>query len=528
MKKIFSIFLGAGLFLTSCSSDYLDTVPESSIGAGVVFESAENARMAINGLSRMMCQQYLSSQGCNGEGTIKTWYGNYPGRDFQKCKLTGWSSIINLQYTERNTSMYDYYPWFYYYKIIGNANTIIEKIVDSNGSETIKNEVKGQALTFRAYAYTMLVQLYSKRWVDSGEGSSRGVPLRIDTSAGDLAASTLKQVYDQIYKDLDEAIACFKDAGYKRSSSEFYLPDSQVASAVYARAALNRSDWATAAKYAEIAREGHPLMSKSDYIDGGFNSPNNEWIWGIYNGEEQTLYYYSFFAYQASNSNASICRKYPCAISKELYDQIPESDARRGMFAAPLEDEPYMTDSEAKSKDVKSYYNDGGAKGDMSKRIKATFGSKLYSTSATHAYMQFKFQNISNPGVGHLNNFRSAEMYLTEAEAKCHLGGKDAEVQKLLNELNKNLNPEYVCDKTGDALLEEVKLYRRIDLWGEGFDWFDTKRWNESLTRKSYQNGGSFHSAFAVDVAPNESNNWTWVYPAKEIDYNDAIDSAFE
>lgn len=528
MKKIFSILLGVGFIFTSCSDDYLDTTPESSIGAGVVFESAENARMAVNGLSRMMCQQYLHSQGCNGEGTIKTWYGNYPGRDFQKCKLTGWSSIINLQFTERNTSKYDYYPWYYYYMIIGNANTIIDKIDAAKGTEAVKNEVKAQALVFRAYSYSMLVQLYSKRWVDSNEGASRGLPLRVDTSSGELAASTLKQVYDQIYADLDAAIACFNVADYVRSPEEFYLPDLQVAYATYARAALNRNDWPTAAKYAAMAREGHPLMSTSEYMDGGFNTPNKEWIWGIYNGEEQTLYYYSFFAQQASNSNASICRKYPCAISKELYDQIPEADVRRNMFAAPLASEPYMTDADAKANNVSSYYNDGGAKGNMAKRIKAAYAKKLYSTSAIHAYMQLKFQNFSNPGVGHLNNFRSAEMYLTEAEAKCHMGGMDAEVQALLKEVNQNLNPSYTCDKTGDELLEEVKLYRRIDLWGEGFDWFDTKRWKEPLSRKSYDQGGSFHTAFAVTVNPEEANNWTWVYPAKEIDYNDAIDSAFE
>ena len=528
MKKLVSILLGVGLIFSSCADDYLDTVPESSIGAGVVFETAENAQMAVNGLSRMMCQQYLSSQGCNGEGTIKTWYGNYPGNDFQKCKLTGWSSMINMKDNERNTSKYDYYPWFYYYKIIGNANTILNEIDKASGKEEIKNEVKAQALTFRAYSYLMLSQLYCKRWMDSNNGASRGLPLRIDTSTGELPASTLRQVYDQIYADLDAAIGYFTESQYKRPSEEFYLPDLQVAYAVYARAALTCTDWAKAAEYAEKAREGHPLMSADEYTEGGFNSPNKEWIWGIYNGEEQTLFYYSFFAFQASNSNASICRKYPCAISKELYDQIPESDVRRDMFAAPLESEPYMTDSEAKKAGVEDYYNENGTKGEVTKRIKAKYGKKLYSTSITQAYMQFKFQNFSNPGVGHLNNFRSAEMYLTEAEAKCHLGGKDAEVQKLLKEVNQNLNPEYACDKTGEDLLAEVKLYRRIDLWGEGFDWFDMKRWGQALDRKSYEEGGSFHPAFAVTVEPNEANSWCWVYPAKEIDYNDALDSAFE
>lgn len=82
-----------------------------------------------------------------------------------------------------------------------------------------------------------------------------------------------------------------------------------------------------------------------------------------------------------------------------------------------------------------------------------------------------------------MNNFRSAEMYLIEAEANCHLGNKDTETQNLLIELNRTSgrNTAYTCTKTGDELLEEVKLYRRIELWGEGFDWFDYKRWKESI-----------------------------------------------
>ena len=77
-------------------------------------------------------------------------------------------------------------------------------------------------------------------------------------------------------------------------------------------------------------------------------------------------------------------------------------------------------------------------------------------------------------------------------------------------------------------MLKEVKLYRRIELCGEGFDWFDYKRWKEPISRKTYADGGSFHSAFAVTVQPDEANQWTWVYPNKEIDYNDSLDSAFE
>lgn len=517
MKKTILAW-GLAAALCSCAGDYLDTTPQSSANTDVIFETVENARLAVNGICRMMVSQYLSSQGFNGEGTIKTWYGNYPGNDFQKSNLTGWSSIINGTYHERNTSIYDYYPWYYYYKLIANANAIICNVDDATGSTkeaaAEKLFIKAQGLTFRAYSYFMLSQLYCKRWADSANGSSRGLPLRVDQSMDELPASTLAEVYNQVYVDLDEAIRLYEESKMDRDKGDNYSPNLNVAYAVYARAALTREDWAKAAQYAPLARKGYPLMSNDEYMEGGFNYPNQEWIWSCYSASDQTLYYYSFHAYQGSNSSASICRNYACAISKELYDQIPETDVRRGMYLAPLEGETYTTS------------NGRASSGDLYKRAKADYAGKLYSSSYIFAYMQFKFQVLDQPGVGYVNNFRSAEMYLTEAEADCHLG-KEAEAQALLVELNaaSGRNPEYTCTKTGADLLEEVKLYRRIDLWGEGFDWFDYKRWNQPIVRHAYKDGGSFHAQFAVTVNPSDQNHWTWVYPAKEVDYNSAIDS---
>lgn len=516
MKKILYT-LGLTVLLASCGSSYLDTVPQSSTGTATIFETTQNAKLAINGICRLMVNQYLSSQGFNGEGTIKTWYGNYPGNDFQKSNLTGWSSIINSLYHERNTSSYCYYPWFYYYKLIGNANAIIENIDNASGSNEEKQFIKAQALTFRAYSYMMLSQLYCHRWCDSNNGSSRGLPLRIDLSTGELPTSTLAEVYGRIYEDLNEAISNFTASELDRASGDNYSPNLDVAYATYARAALTREDWATAARYAVLARANYPLMTNSEYVDGGFNTPNQEWIWSSYNATDQNLHYYSFFAYQGSNSSASICRTYACSISKELYDQIPETDVRKNMFLGPKEGETYTTSTGRASK------------GALYDRAMKDYADKIYSTSYIFAYMQFKILCADQPGIGQLNNFRSAEMYLIEAEANCHIGGKDAETQKLLVALNKDSgrNPAYTCTKTGDNLLQEVKLYRRIELWGEGFDWFDYKRWKEPIVRKAYPEG-SFHVQFAITIQPSDNNQWTWVFPAKEVDYNDALSSYIE
>ena len=147
------------------------------------------------------------------------------------------------------------------------------------------------------------------------------------------------------------------------------------------------------------------------------------------------------------------CRTYACSISKELYDQIPETDVRKNMFLGPKEGETYTTSTGRASK------------GALYDRAMKDYADKIYSTSYIFAYMQFKILCADQPGIGQLNNFRSAEMYLIEAEANCHIGGKDAETQKLLIALNKDSgrNPAYTCTKTGDDLLQEVKLYRRIE-----------------------------------------------------------------
>jgi hypothetical protein len=136
--------------------------------------------------------------------------------------------------------------------------------------------------------------------------------------------------------------------------------------------------------------------------------------------------------------------------------------------------------------------------------------------------MQTKFTVDFLPGGGSFPIIRSAEMYYIEAEAYCMLG-QDAQAQELLYQLESPRDPAYTkSEKTGNDLLEEVKLYRRFDLWGEGLDWFDYKRWKQPIARKALSKGGSFHTTFAITLETSEANNWTWELPLRETDYNKA------
>mgnify|MGYP004522067271 FL=1 len=161
----------------------------------------------------------------------------------------------------------------------------------------------------------------------------------------------------------------------------------------------------------------------------------------------------------------------------------------------------------------------------MTAKARQAFDSRLYPTSKIFAYMQFKNMAKAQPGVGQINLFRSSEMYLIQAEADCHIKGKESEARQLLVELNRTSgrNPEYTCDKTGADLLNEVRLYNRIELWGEGHDWFNYKRWRLPIVRNTAAQGGNILTAFAGTIQPDDYEGWTWVIPQKETAYNSDI-----
>lgn len=248
MKNILKISIAALLgvmLLASCSKDYMNTIPTSSTATPTIFESTENAALAVNGICKLMTRQYLGSQGFNGEGTIKLYTGEYPG-DNLVVNLPGWASVINGTNHDSKISTYNYYNWYYYYMLIGNANAIILNIDNAKGDETEKQFIKAQALSFRAYSYMMLLQVYSVRWGDSSNGASDGVVLRLDTSTDEMPLSTMADCYKQIYDDLDEAIRLYTESGLAPDSKDNYSPNIDMAYATYARAALNRQDYAKA------------------------------------------------------------------------------------------------------------------------------------------------------------------------------------------------------------------------------------------------------------------------------------------
>lgn len=531
INKIFGCaILASATLLASCGSDYLETKPTASVSSTEAVATTDMAYKALNGIARCQTtQHYAFTQGFAGENAIMRLYENLPSQNYNyNYYASGWAPIHNQTFHNRTSTIYDGYAWYYYYQLIGQANRIIAHIDAATGSDEDKKFIKASALSFRAYSYEKLIHYYCYRWQDSNNGASQGVVLRLDESTGDAPFATLAETVAQIYKDCQEAITLFGESGIDRPASEVWIPNVNVAHAVYARAALFSQDYQTAVDQAKLAKQGYPLMSNDSYA-AGFCEPTSEWIMGSYGDDSENNFYWSYGTQGACNGYYATADGNPTGagtIGHELISRIPNNDARKQNFLT--EDKFPNLDL---SKESKYYYTfgilgmmddniyeqaDSIVKAHQAKGLTTPYQAGFYYLDAN-----LKFYVKAQPGVGYVPFIRSSEMVLIEAEANYFLG-KTAEAQAALVELNatSGRNPEYTCTKTGEELLSEIQDYRCLELWGEGFEWSDFKRWNKAVVRKSFAEGGNAHQSVAITINPEDGNKWTWGVPLNETDYN--------
>lgn len=531
INKIFGCaILASATLLASCGSDYLETKPTASVSSTEAVATTDMAYKALNGIARCQTtQHYAFTQGFAGENAIIRLYENLPSQNYNyNYYASGWAPIHNQTFHNRTSTIYDGYAWYYYYQLIGQANRIIAHIDAATGSDEDKKFIKASALSFRAYSYEKLIHYYCYRWQDSNNGASQGVVLRLDESTGDAPFATLAETVNQIYKDCQEAITLFGESGIDRPAAEVWIPNANVAHAVYARAALFRQDYQTALDQAKLAKQGYPLMSNDSYA-AGFCEPTSEWIMGSYGDDSENNFYWSYGTQGACNGYYATADGNPTgagSIGHELISRIPNNDARKQNFLT--EDKFPNLDL---SKESKYYYTfgilgmmddniyeqaDSIVKAHQAKGLTTPYQAGFYYLDAN-----LKFYVKAQPGVGYVPFIRSSEMVLIEAEANYFLG-KTAEAQAALVELNatSGRNPEYTCTKTGEELLSEIQDYRCLELWGEGFEWSDFKRWNKAVVRKTFKEGGNAHQSVAITINPEDGNKWTWGVPLNETDYN--------
>lgn len=485
MKRQIITLLAILVTMASCDKDYLETKPTSAVSDQVIFTNTADAWKAIEGMHRFLYRQMYGSQALGG------FSGNMIFMDAlgEDLVMTGQSNgwFIN-EYRWINhrlvTSNICYYNYLYFFSFISNANQILAQIDAAVGSDADKKAIKGQALAYRSWAYFMMIQLYGERFDKTKPNSGLGLPMRTAPTLGATPRVTVAEIYAQINKDIDESITLLGTTRRDRSHINI-----NVAKGFKARIALAQQNWSVAAQMASEARQGISLMNSTQYLEGFNNYTNPEWIWGYRQQEDQTTFFFSFFAYMSCNFNSTNIRTNPKAINSKLFNLITATDIRKQLW------DPTGTNTQ--------------------------FPIPLNPNGSRFPFMNRKFR-VANTAlsIGDVPLMRASEMFLIEAEAQAR-NGQDAPARQALFTLAKQRDPNYVISgNSGQALINEIMTQRRVELWGEGFRFYDLKRLNEPLDRT-----GANHNASLIGVSQVPAGDITWQFliPQSELNNTNGV-----
>lgn len=476
MKKFIISLALVGFLMTSCQKDFLDTTPEEYISDAQLAENPASLQAILNGIyANLRSYTVGNSDGFHVDFGHKAmtaatdlmsndiamtafhWYGNY------------YNFGARTQTNNRNPIY-----WNTYYSQLADANSIINSIDPSTTDEGAK-AILGQALSLKAMCVFALVRTYAPTYI--GNENAPGIPLPDGIEFDGKPRSPLNQIYDEIIADMELAVNLL--ANFQRATKQEI--NQQVAQGLLARIYLETGNWTGAAQMANAARQGYAPMSGEEWFDGFSNINNPEWMWGADIDAESSTVFASFFShFDNTNSGYAGALGVYKSIDANLYQMIPEGDLRKDAFVAPE-------------------------------------GNPNFPSFPAYTNLKFRDPSFFE---GDYVYMRAGEMWLIEAEALARSGNDDQAAEVLYEVVSPKFPGYEKTAATGDDLVNEIYLQRRIELWGEGFSFFDMKRFHQPLDR-IYD--GTNHIVAGQFEFPADSPKFVWQLPEDEINANDAI-----
>ncbi|MCK5782460.1 MAG: RagB/SusD family nutrient uptake outer membrane protein [Flavobacteriales bacterium] len=516
MKKYIYI-IGVLIFsLSSCTKDYLVTTPTDAASASDALSTPANMMVVLNGVHRnMYAQSSVSGYTNAGESYIMPML-DFPASDaLHSTTGNGWflGTLRWIRHTNPNAGDMEW-VWSHFYQITMTVNNIINA-AEGMPEEELLDQVLGEAYAYRAYTHFNLVRLWGRDYLHGNPSTDPGIPIMLVTKAPyeGQKRNTVKEVYDQILKDLDASIAYFENASKRDHKSDINI---DVVKGIAARVNLAIGNWDEAAKYANEARQDYRLMNHDD-IKIGFNSIKiPEIMWGGEVVADQTNYFRAWFYYIGTNFNGSQNRGNPKFINHKLYAKISDTDVRKDLW---VEKAPNVIDGFENDPN----YTDEDAFWAANKAIKDEY--KMANGHKTYPFMSVKFLNSTGATIDpdDVLYMRAAEMYLIEAEGLAQQG-KDGEASQVLFDLVSTRDDSYAnSTNTGSELIEEIKVHRRIELWGEGFRWYDMLRYDEELDREGTGADPTLYQDGYKQAKPSVNPKWLYQIPQSEINSNPNI-----
>ena len=403
-----------------------------------------------------------------------------------------------LDFSDRvYTSTENVFLWRFFYNHIKTANDLLASI-PMDTEDVVAKAYLGQGFANRAFAYFSLIQAFQFNYV--GSESKLGIPIsKWDDpieSLNNKPRAKVEEVYSLILDDLEKAIELLD--GYKRPNNGFV--DQRVAYGIRARVNLVMQKWADAAADAAKAKIGFTPYSKEAIAKPAFNNAknNSSWMWGALISETNDVVktgivnWPSHLCSMTGNGYTSATGTHRM-INSKLWGQIPATDVRKAWWV----DENLHSDN-------------------VEDAIGESYGFTPYTNVKFAAYKETPGETLN---ASDWPMMRVEEMILIEAEGLA-MSGQTGPAKALLEEFVKvNRNSNYTCAAaSATAIQDEIWFQRRVELWGEGFSFYDIMRLKKPIERK----GTNFSEDVQFNI-PAEAKILLYRIPAEEINASNAI-----
>lgn len=499
MKKIYILsFLTFLIFIvTGCKKDFLDVQPTRFLTEQQVAEAAEHnpdvVAGSMAGIYTLMFQTGTGGTNLDHDDFGQKGYDIYS--DFLSGDLAlhvstyGWyRRLTEFTVTTDFTNNGNYKPWRYYYRLVRSANSVISAL---GGNEAVpeldeNKHIMGQAKAMRAYCYFYLTQFYATEYIPTDEI----LPIYTDPLQQNQPKSSTTDVYALIVQDLTEAIPLletFSRTGKHQINK--YVAEGLLA---YTYAVMGGNDNLTKAKNltADIINNGGFTLMSADEVAytftddpvGGFNDINTPgWMWGVDltsdNGLDLVSWWGQMDRYTYSYQWAGDVK----TLDEGLYNLIPADDVRKKQFYADPASTYYLAP-------LYKFYDPG-----------RTIGGQR-NVITDYVYM------------------RVAEMYLLNAETAAKSDDLPTAKTSLKALVSIRVpDASYIDGLSKQALLDEIYLQTRIELFAEGKSYLAMKRNHATIVR------GANHLSFVGESILSNDPRLTFSIPQSEIQNNPFI-----
>jgi len=458
MKNILIILFA--VIITSCSEDFLNIAPKSSITSGNFYVTEAHFDQALVGAYASLRPAFgnpsswtmgeMRSDNTHLEFNITNRGGTYVEREYADFFMD--EAISNTVAEKYNTC----------YVAIGRVNLILELIPQSSLSQPAKDRIQGQASFLRGLLYFELVRYF-------GGVSLYLAPVKgVDDAY--LPRATTIQVYQAIIGDLNLAIEKLSAPTFPQNGQA----NDGSARMLLANVYLTLKDYPKAeAELKQVTGMGYSLLNKYESLYQLNNKNSVESIFSVQyqqgNQGQQSSFLYNFLPL---SSDVSLITKFPSANTQGGGWNTPTFEMMEAYEEGDLRLDASIGIVEGTGQIGNMFIEKFRSPVDFT----ATPGKRTYLFVKKFLTPHSLVQNTDD----NLHIYRFAEALLSLAEV-LNEQGKSAESLIYLNQVRVRAGLKPTTETNQNLLREIIAKERRVELAFENKRWLDLVRTGKAI-----------------------------------------------